>query len=230
MQNIYEVLNIAVTEKAPTRVKLTREKLAQRKYQERIAEAVRERSDVFYNTRKEGGITDQAFESVFGNRVSQLTILLLAGCYSRVQIVQIMNIKQDAICNYLTQCTDREVFYVQELRGINGNDGVLRVATEAEWEEHRIAGASVNPVEQAKKEQAKLARLEKNLAEAKERLSSVVSRLTVAEHDEDLQAQHKYLKGKVDMLEVEVLWSQQALSALPPVNEGANADEADLFS
>jgi hypothetical protein len=231
MQNIYEVLNIAATEKAPTRVKLTREKLAQREYQERIAKAVREHSVEFYDARLEvDGITDQAFENVFGNRVSQLTILLLAGCYSRVQIVQIMNIKQDAICNYLTQCTDREVFYVQEPRGINGNDGVLRVATEAEWEEHRIAGASVNPVEQAKKEQAKLARLEKNLAEAKERLSSVVSRLTVAEHDEDLQAQHKYLKGKVDMLEVEVLWSQQALSALPPVNEGANVDEADLFS
>jgi hypothetical protein len=220
MQNIYEVLNIAATEKAPTRVKLTREKLAQREYQERIAKAVRERSDVFYNTRKEGGITDQAFENVFGNRVSQLTILLMAGCFIREQIVQIMGIKEGAICNYLTQCTDRGVFYVQESR-----DGLLRVATEAEWEKHRIAGVSVSPAEQAKKEQAKLARREKNLAEAKERLSSVVSRLTVAEHDEDLQAQHKYLKGKVDMLEVEVLWSQQALSALPPAEETSDPAE-----
>jgi hypothetical protein len=237
MKNIYEVLNIAATEKAPTRVKLTREKLAQHEYQERIAKAVRERSDVFYNTRKGGGIADQAFENVFGNRVSQLTVLLMAGCFTREQIVQIMGIKEGAICNYLSSCTSAGVFYVQEPRDIHGNDGVLHIATEAEWEKHRIAGVSVSPAEQAKKEQVKLARLEKNLAEAKERFSSVVSRLTVAEHDEDLQAQHKYLKGKVDMLEVEVLWSQQALSALPPVeeiaqadaDEGDDADEADLF-
>jgi hypothetical protein len=50
----------------------------------------------------------------------------------------------------------------------------------------------------------------------------------VAEHDEDLQAQHKYLKGKVDMLEVGILWSQQTLSALPPVDEGAADEGADI--
>jgi hypothetical protein len=83
----------------------------------------------------------------------------------------------------------------QEPRDIHGNDGVLRVATEAEWEKHRIAGVSVSPAEQAKH-----VRLEKSLAEAKERLASVVSRMVVAEHDQDLQLQHKYLKGKVDML------------------------------
>lgn len=237
MQNIYEVLDIAATEQAPTRVRLTREKLAQREYQERIAKAVRERSVEFYDARLEvGGITDQAFENVFGNRVSQLTILLMAGCFTREQIVQIMGIKEGAICNYLSSCTSAGVFYVQEPRDIHGNDGVLHIATEAEWEKHRIAGVSVSPAEQAKKERAKLARLEKNLAEAKERLSSVVSRLTVAEHDEDLQAQHKYLKGKVDMLEVEVLWSRQALSALPPAEETSDPAEetsdpaeADLF-
>lgn len=228
MKNIYEVLNIAATEKAPTRVKLTREKLAQREYQERIAQAVREHSVEFYDARlEEGGITDQAFENVFGNRVSQLAILLMASIYTRVQIVHIMNIKEGAICNYLTQCTDRGVFYVQEPKDAQGFDGVLRVSTEAEWEKYRIAGVSVSPAEQAKKEQAKLVRLEKNLAEAKERLASVVSRLTVAEHDEDLQTQLKYLKGKVDMLEVEVLWSQQTMSALPPVEEIAPATDAD---
>lgn len=239
MKNIYEVLNIAATETAPTRVKLAREKLAQREYQERIAQAVREHSVEFYDARlEEGGITDQAFENVFGNRVSQLTILLMAGCYTRDQIVGIMGIKEGAICNYLTQCTDREVFYVQEPKDAQGNDGLLHIATEAEWEKYRIAGVSKDPVEQAKKKQAKLVRLEKNLAEAKERLASVVSRLVVAEQDEDLKAQHKHLKGKVDMLEVEVLWSQQTLSAFPPVeeiapatdaDEGTDADEADLF-
>jgi hypothetical protein len=135
-----------------------------------------------------------------------------------------MGIKEGAICNYLTQCTDREVFYVQESCDPHGNGGWLRIATEEEWEQHRVAGVSSNPVERAKKEHGKLARLEKNLAEAKERLSSVVSRLVVAEHDEDLQAQHKYLKGKVDMLEVGILWSQQTLSALPPVEDAADVD------
>ncbi len=237
MKNIYEVLDIAATEKAPTRVKLTREKLAQREYQERIAQAVRERSVEFYDARlEEGGITDQAFENVFGNRVSQLTILLMAGCYSRVQIVQIMRIKEGAICNYLSSCTSAGVFYVQEPRDTHGNDGVLHIATEAEWEKHRVAGVSVSPAEQAKKKQAELVRNEKKLADVKERLASVVNRMIVAPEDEDLLLQHKTLNGQKDVLEVAIVYCQQALSALPPAeetsdpaDEGADADEADLF-
>ena len=222
MTNVYEVLHLEGTEVAPTRVKMPNEKVLQRQYQEKIAVAVQKNKDGLLAVRVAGGISQPSFDAVFGSRVSQLTILLLAGCYTRQEVVDVMGIDIKAICNYLTQCTDRGVFYVQR------PDGLLTIGSPEEWEQHRrAASGTVDIRETRRKTIEKLGKLQTKLETSQERLEAVSTRLVIAPEDEELQLQSKRLRGSIDVIEVDIAYCHQTLAALPPEEHYGSEETVD---
>lgn len=192
--------------------------------QARVAGIMSLKSHELLEARRNGTLDKNALASICGGLQSRFKCLLMASCFTKNEIVEIMGVKDaKALGNYQSQLSAMGFFAVTD------TNGVYRYATADEVEQKSaLEEALETPYQKAQKCAKKLRTLRADLAKKQERLSSLASRLVAAGSiDDTLQLQHDRVQHQISILEIDIKLEEQKAEALPSIEEATEIDTSE---